>query len=207
MNGNSQHDDTDTVASVEATETQLEHPPALPDGWEASGGVAEGWGRPFGFGYRDGWGAATWDTTPSSDTSHEGHISESKTLRNIRVDFNNAGLSFEGKQGRDIALDDLESKLWASIQSYRSSEEARKGLGPYPTFTGHQVLQRLENTTAQLTSHIQQHDALVKQVIEASSTLSALRARERQASKEIETLQKTHRELEGLKEIVYARLV
>ncbi|KAJ3777638.1 hypothetical protein FB446DRAFT_699769 [Lentinula raphanica] len=199
MDSNSQHN-ADSVASIEPIETQQNQPPASPDGWGDSGESSGGCGQVDGFGYRDGWGL----TVPWMHTNRECHTSDSTALHNLRVDFNNAGLTFEGEQRRRTDLDDLETKPWASVQSYLSSEEARKASSPYPTFTGRQVIQRLEEIQAQLMSRIHDHDSLVKKIFETLSTLSALQARERQISSEIDTLHNTQRELEGLSEISYA---
>ncbi|KAJ3817339.1 hypothetical protein F5880DRAFT_1618371 [Lentinula raphanica] len=178
MDSNSQHN-ADSVASIEPIETQQNQPPASPDGWGDSGESSGGCGQVDGFGYRDGWGL----TVPWMHTNRECHTSDSTALHNLRVDFNNATLGFS------------------------PIEEARKASSPYPTFTGRQVIQRLEEIHAQLMSRIHDHDSLVKKIFKTLSTLSALQARERQISSEIDTLRNTQRELEGLSEISYARLL
>ncbi|KAJ3717425.1 hypothetical protein C8R42DRAFT_724341 [Lentinula raphanica] len=142
-----------------------------------------------------------------NERDQQSHISRSTALRNLRSDFFHANLTFTGNHQRDTALDSLDTKLWASVQSYRSSDEARKGSSPHPTFTGPQILERLEEVKALLASHILEHQSLKQEIREVSDTLSALRAREKQASDEIDALRDAQRELEDLKEIAHARLM
>ncbi|KAJ3832427.1 hypothetical protein F5878DRAFT_646792 [Lentinula raphanica] len=186
MNHNSQHADDDETATSE--ETMEESTTSTSPG---------GWG-PSDF---RGWGVA-----PMNERGRETHISRSTALRNLRADFVHANLTFTGNHQRDTALDSLDTKLWASVQSYRSSDEARKGSSPFPTFTGPQVLQRLEEVNALIASRTLEHQSLKNDILEVSNTLSELRAREKQASTEIKALRNAQRELEDLKEIAHARL-
>ncbi|KAJ3831823.1 hypothetical protein EV361DRAFT_956019 [Lentinula raphanica] len=203
INGDSLHADTDSVPSVEAMDTQESNRPASPALTDTV------WGAPAtgGWGYRDGSGWGRWEATPVTDQNRERHLSHSTALRNLRIDFNNANLSFSDRHNRDTALDDVDTKLWASIQCYRSSEEGRRGSSLYPTFTGCQVVERLEEVKVQLSSRIHEQEALSKQVQEASSALAALQRREKDGMRDIESLRNTKRELEYLKEIAYARLM
>ncbi|KAJ3831647.1 hypothetical protein EV361DRAFT_956320 [Lentinula raphanica] len=191
MNGNTQHTDNESATSEEAMEAQESPTATSPGGWGLSN---TGWHR--------GWGSA-----PATEQNRESHISRSTALRNLRSDFIHANLTFAGNHQRDTALDSLDAKLWASVQSYRSSDEARKGSSPYPTFTGPQVLQRLEEVKALLNSHILEQQSLTNEIIEASNSLSSLRARKKQVSKEVDALRDAQRELEDLREIAVARLM
>ncbi|KAJ3965261.1 hypothetical protein EV361DRAFT_966944 [Lentinula raphanica] len=197
MNGNLQPADEElvtdeSVASMDETDAHENQTPDSPHGWGLHD-VPGGWG-PI-------------PANGPSQQSHISHISRSKALRNLRSDFGNAGLSFEGERGRNTELDNLNTKLWASVQCYRSSDEGRKGGTSYPSFTGPQILQRLEEVETQLASRIHEHQSLVHQVFEMSSTLSTIEAREKQVVSDIRSLRDTQRELEDLKEIAYARLL
>ncbi|KAJ3964967.1 hypothetical protein EV361DRAFT_955458 [Lentinula raphanica] len=160
-----------------------------------------------GWGLRDTNWFRGWNSANVSEQDRGSHISRSPALRNLRSDFYHANLTFAGNHQRDTTLDDLDTKLWASVQSYRSSDEARKGTGPYPTFTGPQVVQRLEEVKALIASHILEQKSLMTRMQEVSDELSALRAREKHTSHEIDALRKAQRELEDLKEIACARLM
>ncbi|KAJ3964400.1 hypothetical protein EV361DRAFT_955981 [Lentinula raphanica] len=185
MNGDSQHADNVSISSdsAQAMETQESQRPASPDGWPTGSTNNMGWGR-AGFGLYD----AGWSGDPPSNRHR--HISNSSALQNLRTDFDNAHLTFEGTTHRDTGLDHLETKIWATVQSYRSSDEARQTHCSYPSFTG-----------------AQEQETLVKEVAEASSTLSTLQSRKKQVSTDIHSLRQTQRELEALKEIAYARLL
>ncbi|KAJ3963460.1 hypothetical protein EV361DRAFT_957015 [Lentinula raphanica] len=213
MNGVSQHElaDNDSNPSAEAMDMQESQGPASPAGtdtvWGAPG-PGTGWGSSGGTGWgyhdRNGWGLAL---GTANDQNRDYHITHSTALRNLRVDFNAANLSFENHHGRDTALDDVDTKVWASVQCYRSSKEARRGSSPHPSSTGRQVLDRLEEVKSLLSSRIHEQEALSKQVLEASSALAALRAHEEAESREIQSLRITERELEYLRDIAYARLL
>ncbi|KAJ3816754.1 hypothetical protein F5880DRAFT_1618969 [Lentinula raphanica] len=195
MSSNLHHLDDESAASVAVLETQE--------------GQTSGWDlppSPRGWGYADRtW--SRWGSSSPPDQNLESHIVHSNALRNVRSDFNGAGLSFEGGHTRDTSLDNLETKIWASVQAYRSTGESRKGFTPYPTFTGPQILQRLEEVQARLTSRIHDHQTLTQQIREAADALSTLQARGQKAQSEINALQDTERELEYLKEIAYALLM
>ncbi|KAJ3742761.1 hypothetical protein EV360DRAFT_90278, partial [Lentinula raphanica] len=103
MTSNLQHVDDETAPSVEEIATQDET-----SAWDAPP-------SPRGWGYADrNW--SRWGSPPAPDQNPESHISHSTALRNIRSDFNGAGLLFEGGHARNTSLDNLETKLWASIQ-------------------------------------------------------------------------------------------
>ncbi|KAJ3816421.1 hypothetical protein F5880DRAFT_1512679, partial [Lentinula raphanica] len=110
-----------SVPSVEAVNMQ-EHPASPTDmqepGNPASPAATDAvWGAPHtGWGYRDGNGWGRWGTTPVNEPTRECHISNSPALRNLRVDFNIADLSFESRHNRDPALDHVDTKVWASVQ-------------------------------------------------------------------------------------------
>ncbi|KAJ3969871.1 hypothetical protein EV361DRAFT_322272 [Lentinula raphanica] len=191
MDHHSEHADNESASFEEAMEAQGSPTTTSPGGW----------------GLRDNnWGGG-WGLAAMNERERESHITRSTALRNLRSDFIHANLTFTGNHQRDTALDSLDTKLWASVQSYRSSNEARKGSSPYPTFTGPQILQRIEEVKALLSTRILEHQSLRNEILEVSNTLSALRAREKQASDEINALRDAQRELEDLKEIAHARLM
>ncbi|KAJ3831062.1 hypothetical protein F5878DRAFT_647976, partial [Lentinula raphanica] len=190
MSSNTPHTDDNSSTAVDEIDVPESSPSSPPAGW----GLADR-------NWSSGWGP-----TSANGQNRESRISRSTNLRNLRADFSNAELTFEGRRERTTILDTLDTKLWASVQSYRCSDEARKGSTPYPTFTGPQVLQRLEEVQARLGAHIDEHSTLTRQMYETSNVLSALEAREKEVKEEIKALQTTQRELDALKEIAYARL-
>ncbi|KAJ3752013.1 hypothetical protein EV360DRAFT_89154 [Lentinula raphanica] len=107
-NGGSAHADDVSVQSVEDLEVQEFQPefqpPASPHGW---GLLDVNWSG--------GWGPTPGNNQVQEQT-REAHISRSTALRNLRSDFNNADLSFKGRQGCDTNLDALDTKVWASVQ-------------------------------------------------------------------------------------------
>ncbi|KAJ3734622.1 hypothetical protein DFJ43DRAFT_1037805 [Lentinula guzmanii] len=196
MSTNLQHLDDGSAAPVEEMETQ-----------ENETSVWDTRSSPRGWGYADrGW-PGLWGSSPANNQNPESYITRSAALCNLRSDFNAADLSFKGRRTRNMSLDNLETKVWASVQVYRCSGEARRGFASFPTFTGPQILQRLEEVQTQLTSRINEQQSLTHQLRKATDALLALQARGKKAQSEIDALQDTQRELEYLKEIAYAMLI
>ncbi|KAJ3991308.1 hypothetical protein F5050DRAFT_1716198 [Lentinula boryana] len=196
MSTNLQHLDDESAAPIEETETQENETSA----WDTRS-------SPRGWGYADGGWPGLWGSSPANNQNPESYITHSAALCNLRSDFNAADLSFKGRRTRNTSLDNLETKVWASVQAYRCSGEARRGFASFPTFTGPQILQRLEEVQTQLTSRIDEQQSLTHQLREATDALLALQARGKKAQSEIDALQDTQCELEYLKEIAYAMLM
>ncbi|KAL0572996.1 hypothetical protein V5O48_008963 [Marasmius crinis-equi] len=67
-----------------------------------------------------------------------------------RGDYRELGLSWRGRPGRDESLDGLANREWAQAQMYRISPQAQDDGAPPPTFTGEQIISRLQQVSAEL---------------------------------------------------------
>ncbi|KAL0572486.1 hypothetical protein V5O48_009473 [Marasmius crinis-equi] len=85
---------------------------------------------------------------------------------------NDFGWSWEGGKGRDDSLDTLPDRAWSTVQLHRCLKEAVDAAIPAPTFTGPQVMERLQ----QVERAIIVNQGL-NEDIESQSTLLAERLR------------------------------
>ncbi|KAL0571872.1 hypothetical protein V5O48_010092 [Marasmius crinis-equi] len=73
-----------------------------------------------------------------------------QVLKYLRKDFGRLNWSWHGVPGRDVSLDGLPDKQWATTQLWRCLPLSRKHQTPPPTFTGAQVQSRIAQIKAQL---------------------------------------------------------
>ncbi|KAJ3966065.1 hypothetical protein EV361DRAFT_936787 [Lentinula raphanica] len=174
----------------------------LPDEPTPNEPAVDEWTNHSSNGWDSGWGYSQ----RYSEWGINSHLTRSTVLRAVRTDFGAANLTAVGTDDRNTSLDHLDSRVWSSIQVYRSSDEGRREGAPFPTFTLPQVEQRFQQVQAAIRTRLETKEVLSGEIEAMAAVLAEKKRKVAQIEAELVSLDSTRDELQDLYLIAHARL-
>ncbi|KAL0568239.1 hypothetical protein V5O48_013750 [Marasmius crinis-equi] len=114
---------------------------------------------------------------------------------------NDFGWSWEGTEGRDTSLDNLPSRAWSTVQLHRSLKEAAAVSIPPPTFTGPQVVKRLQQVDRSIVANQGVREDIHTQLALLEERVRAAKGRQYELAAEAEDLRAVRSNLRDLFEL------
>lgn len=140
-------------------------------------------------------------------------------LRDLREDFGEAGLTWQGQDGRQSHLDEMDSSAWARVQGKTTKICSPIQLtnlsavylcmnvnAPFPTFTGDQVLDRIYEVETQAKRVRDWKDDIARQVAQTELKLQRLKKAAEVADSNEGMCNETRARLALLAEVAYTHL-